>query len=87
MVRGKPADFWQPLQRDPRTASREAHQLNTIARLRSGVTLAQAAGRVDAIAEAIGRNRCDRWREGARGLQKRDPGWYIRLVYLIREAR
>jgi predicted permease len=55
MARGKPADFWQPLQRDPKTAP-GAHQLDTIARLRSGVTLAQAAGRLDAIAETIKRD-------------------------------
>ena len=57
VARGKPADFWQPLQRDPQTAPRGAHQLDTIARLRSGVTLAQAAGRVDTIAETIKRDR------------------------------
>jgi putative ABC transport system permease protein len=56
MARGKPADFWQPLQRDPNTAPRGAHQLDTIARLRSGLTLAQAAGRLDAIAETIKRD-------------------------------
>jgi putative ABC transport system permease protein len=53
MARGKPADFWEPLQRDPKSAPRGLHQLDGIARLRSAVTLAQAAGRVDAIADAI----------------------------------
>jgi putative ABC transport system permease protein len=57
MARGKPADFWQPLQQDPATAPRGAHQLDTIARLRPGVTPAQAAGRLDAIAETIKRDR------------------------------
>jgi putative ABC transport system permease protein len=57
MARGKPADFGQRLQRDPQTAPRGAHQLDTIARLRSGVTLAQAAGRVDTIADTIRRDR------------------------------
>jgi putative ABC transport system permease protein len=52
MARGKPADFWQPLQRDPK-AARGLHQLDTIARLRSGVTLAQATSRVDAIADRL----------------------------------
>lgn len=56
MARGKPADFWQPLQRDPQTA-RGLHQLDTIARLRSGLTLVQAAGRVDAIADTIKKDR------------------------------
>ena len=56
MARGKPADFWRPLQRDPNTA-RGLHQLDTIARLRSGVTLAQAASRVDAIADTIKKDR------------------------------
>ena len=53
MARGKPADFWQPLQQDPKTAPRGLHQLDSIARLRSDLTLAQAAGRVDAITETI----------------------------------
>jgi putative ABC transport system permease protein len=53
MARGKPADFWEPLQRDPKTAPRGLHQLDGIARLRSTVTLAQAVGRVDAIADTI----------------------------------
>lgn len=57
MSRGKPADFWQPLRRNPQTAPRGAHQLDTIARLRTGVTLAQAAGRVDTIADTIKRER------------------------------
>jgi putative ABC transport system permease protein len=57
MARGKPADFWEPLQRDPKTAPRGLHQLESIARLRSGVTLARAAGRVDAIAETIKKDR------------------------------
>src|SRR5204863_4493020 len=43
MARGKPADFWEPLQRDPTTAPRGLHQLDGIARIRSTVTLAQAA--------------------------------------------
>jgi len=53
MARGKPADFWEPLQRDPKTAPRGLHQLDGVARLRSGVTLAQAASRVDVIADTI----------------------------------
>jgi putative ABC transport system permease protein len=46
MARGKPADFWEPLQRDPKTAPPGLHQLDGIARLRPTVTLAQAADRV-----------------------------------------
>jgi putative ABC transport system permease protein len=57
MTRGKPADFWEPLQRDPNTAPRGLHQLDGIARLRPAVTLVQAAGRVDAIADMIKRDR------------------------------
>src|SRR5207248_2913762 len=57
MARGKPADFWEPLQRDPKTAPRGLHQLDGIARLRSAVTLAQAAARIDAIADTIKRDR------------------------------
>ena len=57
MARGKPADFWEPLQRDPKTAPRGLHQLDGIARLRAGVTLVQAAVRVDAIAETIKKDR------------------------------
>lgn len=57
MSRGKPADFWEPLQRDPRTAPRGLHQLDAIARLRSGVTLGQAAARMDTIAAGIKRDR------------------------------
>src|SRR5262245_54433841 len=57
LARGRPADFWQPLQRDPETAPRGLHQLDTIARLRSDVTLAQAAGRIDAIADTIKKDR------------------------------
>ncbi|HMF96150.1 MAG TPA: ABC transporter permease [Vicinamibacterales bacterium] len=57
MARGKPADFWEPLQRDPKSAPRGLHHLDGIARLRSGVTLAQAAGRVDAIADTIKKDR------------------------------
>jgi putative ABC transport system permease protein len=53
MARGKPADFWEPLQRDPKTAPRGLHQLDAVARLRSGVTLTQAAARVEAIADTI----------------------------------
>jgi putative ABC transport system permease protein len=53
MARGKPADFWEPLQRDPKTAPRGLHQLDSISRLRSAVTLAQAIGRVDAIGDTI----------------------------------
>jgi predicted permease len=52
MARGQPADFWQPLQRDPH-AARGLHQLDTIARLRAGVTLAQATSRVGAIANTL----------------------------------
>ncbi len=57
MARGKPADFWEPLQRDPKTAPRGLHQLDGIARLRPGVTLAQAASRVDVIADTIKKDR------------------------------
>ena len=57
MARGKPADFWEPLQRDPKTAPRGLHQLDGIARLRPGVTLAQAASHVDTIADAIKKDR------------------------------
>ena len=57
MARAKPADFWEPLQRDPKTAPRGLHQLDGIARLRSAVSLAQAAGRVDAIADSIKKDR------------------------------
>jgi putative ABC transport system permease protein len=57
MARGKPTDFWEPLQLDPKTAPRGLHHLNGIARLRSAVTLAQAAGRVDAIADTIKKDR------------------------------
>ena len=57
MARGKPADFWEPLQRDPKTAPRGLHQLDGIARLRPTVTLAQAADRVDAIADTIKKDR------------------------------
>jgi predicted permease len=57
MARGKPADFWEPLQRDPKTAPRGLHQLDGLARLQPTVTLAQAAGRVDAIADAIKKDR------------------------------
>jgi predicted lysophospholipase L1 biosynthesis ABC-type transport system permease subunit len=57
MTRGKPADFWEPLQRDPKSAPRGLHQLDGIARLRSAVTLAQAVGRVDAIADTIKKDR------------------------------
>ena len=57
MARGKPADFWEPLQRDPKTAPRGLHQLDSVARLRSGVTLARAVGRVDAIADTIKKDR------------------------------
>jgi hypothetical protein len=57
MARGKPADFWEPLQRDAKTAPRGLHQLDVIARLRPALTLAQAAGRVDAIADAIKKDR------------------------------
>src|SRR5205807_6166971 len=44
-------------QRDPKTAPRGLHQLGGIARLRSAVTLAQAAGRIDAIADTIKKDR------------------------------
>jgi putative ABC transport system permease protein len=57
MARGRPADFWEPLQRDAKTAPRGLHQLDGIARLRSTVTLAQAVGRVDAIADTIKKDR------------------------------
>src|SRR5258708_529885 len=57
MARGKPPDLWEPLQGDPRTAPRGLHQLDGIARLRPAATLAQAAGRVDAIADAIKKDR------------------------------
>ena len=57
MARGKPADFWEPLQRDPKTAPRGLHQLGGIARLQPTVTLAQAVGRVDAIADTIKKDR------------------------------
>jgi putative ABC transport system permease protein len=57
MARGKPADFWEPLQRDPKTAPRSVHQLDSIARLRSSVTLARAIGRVDAIGDTIKKDR------------------------------
>jgi putative ABC transport system permease protein len=57
MARGKPADFWEPLQRDPTSAPRGLHQLDAIARLRSGVALALATGRVDAIADTIKKDR------------------------------
>ena len=57
MARGKPADFWEPLQRDLKTASRGLHQLDVVARLRPTVTLGQAAARVDAIADAIKKDR------------------------------
>jgi len=40
MARGKPADFWEPLQRDARTAPRGLHQLDVIARLRPSLTVA-----------------------------------------------
>src|SRR5262249_18479213 len=57
MARGKPADFWEPLQRDPTSSPRGLHQLDVIGRLRSGVMLAQAASRVDAIADTIKNDR------------------------------
>jgi putative ABC transport system permease protein len=57
MARGKPADFWEPLQRDPKSAPSGLHQLDAIARLRPGVALAQATGRVDAIADIIKKDR------------------------------
>lgn len=56
MARGKPADFWEPLQQDA-SASPRAHNLQVIGRLRSGVTLAQAASRIDAIAEMTRKER------------------------------
>ena len=57
MGRGKPVDFWEPLQRDPQTAPRGLHQLDAIAQLRPSVTLAQAASRVDTIADSIKKDR------------------------------
>jgi putative ABC transport system permease protein len=57
MARGKPADFWEPLQRDPKSAPRGLHQLEGIGRLRSALTLAQAIGRVEAIADTIKKDR------------------------------
>ena len=57
MARGTPADFWEPLQRDAKTAPRGLHQLDGIARLRPAVTMAQAAGRVDAIGDTIKKDR------------------------------
>jgi len=57
MARGKPADFWEPLQRDPKTAPRGLHQLDGIARLRSALTLAQAVGRVNGIADTVKKDR------------------------------
>ena len=60
MGRGKPADFWEPLQRDPRTAPRGLHQLDAIGRLRHGVTPAQAAARIDSIAASIKKDRGSR---------------------------
>ncbi|HEX6465142.1 MAG TPA: ADOP family duplicated permease, partial [Vicinamibacterales bacterium] len=56
MARGKPADFWEPLQRDPK-AGRGLHQLDVIARLRPGVTLTRASTRAAFIAETIMRDR------------------------------
>lgn len=56
MARGKPADFWEPLQQDASASSR-AHYLQVIARLRSGVTLAQAASRIDTIADTTRKDR------------------------------
>ena len=49
MVRGRLADYWQPLQQDA-SASNRAHYLQVIARLRSDVTLAEATSRLDTIA-------------------------------------
>ena len=56
MARGKPADFWEPLQQDASAPSR-AHSLQVIARLRSGVTLAQATSRIDTIADTTKKDR------------------------------
>ncbi|HYM25741.1 MAG TPA: ABC transporter permease [Vicinamibacterales bacterium] len=57
MVRGKPADFWEPLQRDAATAPRGLHQLDVIARLQSAVAPDRAAVRLDAIANEIKKDR------------------------------
>jgi putative ABC transport system permease protein len=57
MARGKPADFWEPLQRDPKKATRGLHQLDGVARLRSGVALARAASRIDVIADMVKKDR------------------------------
>jgi predicted permease len=56
MARGKPADFWEPLRQDA-SASPRAHYLQVVARLRSGMTLAQATGRIDAIADMTTKDR------------------------------
>ena len=56
MARGKPADFWEPLQQDASAPSR-AHNLQVIARLRSGVTLAQATSRIDTLADTTKKDR------------------------------
>jgi putative ABC transport system permease protein len=53
MARGKAPDFWEPLQGGPQTSPRGLHQLDAIARLRPGVTLTQAAGRVESLAATI----------------------------------
>ena len=56
MPRGKPADFWEPLQQDASAPSR-AHYLQVIARVRPGVTLTQATSRIDTIAGTTKKDR------------------------------
>ena len=65
MARGKRADFWEPLQRDSKTAPRGLHQLDGIAQLRSGVTVAQAASRAGGQPPALGAALRSRWPRSA----------------------
>src|SRR5215831_153052 len=53
--RGKPAEFWRPLNLTMKDAPRGLHYLDVVARVRAGVTATAAAADVEAVAGALRR--------------------------------
>jgi putative ABC transport system permease protein len=61
-------EMWIPIQLNPRTQRRENRYLNVVARLKSGVTIAQAQTELDTINQRLAQNYVDT-----------NTGWGVRL--------
>jgi putative ABC transport system permease protein len=78
-----PADFWTPLILDRKEVTERSggYQLNVIARLKDGVTLAEAQATLDSLAR-----RMEASYHGYRGPKGEDGGWRIMLIPISEEV-